>query len=892
MASAPQNSDFSLDVMGRFVCNSFEELKASLLGDLGTNGGAAPVQVFVIGGGTFGGALASALCSVDRATPAFDDPFPHFASRIAILEAGPFFLPEHGQNLPLVTGINTAPPETIASLRAQNRQDKPMELVWGLPWHSDDAFNGLAYCLGGRSVFWGGWSPRYLDSEMPTSKPNQNVRMSLWPQAVKDDLQGLPTGQRPDGGPPYFDVAANVLGVSDPNDFINGGLHVAMRKKFFTDYSKLSNAIPLDELPDYITVEDLAKVSNEVKRSYRLDAPYAVQSKTRPGFFPTNKWSSVPGIMAAVRKAAADSLKTSDDTVNNSRRQLMVVPNCNVKRLVTQLVPNGSGFTRRVTAIETVAGTLPVPTNGIVVVALGAIESARLALNSFGDAPFADQIGKNLMMHVRSNTEFRVPRSNDVFKNIDWKDLQVSAIQVRGRIKHFDGTDGHFHLQVTASAVPSNTGNPESQLFQKVPDIENIQFVNSTPKTDVAIAVRGIGEMESLNPGSSIQLDPEVDSANGMQRAFVRINDDLNRDIPAIRALTAKDAEIKTAMVQATNDVLKLFGVSPRSENSDPTTNVGEQIKLDGLGTTYHESGTLRLGVDPSNSVTNPDGQFHQVVNAYVADLSVAPTCGSANPMQPGIALVRRLARHLAAPPVPKSEQVLFDGSTVKHWRMAGMNSNCFGVFDDRLLMLPAQGQLGLLYCLVPTPPDFELSLEWRTTSIQDNSGIFIRFPDPNKAPPGFNMGFGNPAYVAIRYGFEVQICGRDNGDSEGHQDVSDPKYRRTGVFYNCPGQIIDETVPIDHGGGWNRMRIRAQEQTYEVFFDYPNAAPRRRTRFENNGRTQFVTEVDFPSNTPPIPRATPTNVSFDSPAKAYIGLQTHFDTREVSFRNIRIKPI
>jgi hypothetical protein len=36
----------------------------------------------------------------------------------------------------------------------------------GLPWNSTVEFGGLAFCLGGRSLYWRGWLPQYLDSEM------------------------------------------------------------------------------------------------------------------------------------------------------------------------------------------------------------------------------------------------------------------------------------------------------------------------------------------------------------------------------------------------------------------------------------------------------------------------------------------------------------------------------------------------------------------------------------------------------------------------------------------------------------------------------------------------------------------------------------------------------
>jgi hypothetical protein len=39
-------------------------------------------------------------------------------------------------------------------------------VVWGIPWISDEAFPGLAYTIGGRSLFWGGWSPTLTDADL------------------------------------------------------------------------------------------------------------------------------------------------------------------------------------------------------------------------------------------------------------------------------------------------------------------------------------------------------------------------------------------------------------------------------------------------------------------------------------------------------------------------------------------------------------------------------------------------------------------------------------------------------------------------------------------------------------------------------------------------------
>src|SRR5438128_3961891 len=112
-----------------------------------------------------------------------------------------------------------------------------------------------------------------------------------------------------------------------------------------------------------------------------------------------------------------------------------------------------------------------------------------------------------------------------------------------------------------------------------------------------------------------------------MSRATVGIV----RSSTDVQVMNLMDASINAAAQQ-------IFGKSINASNVQP----------DGLGTTYHESGTLRMGDDPARSVVNTDGQFHHVTNLYAGDASVLPTCGSANPVMNGVALRRRLAKRLA----------------------------------------------------------------------------------------------------------------------------------------------------------------------------------------------------------------------------------------------------
>ncbi len=151
-AQFPQATDFSRDVLGRYVCNGLDEAKRSaeptaLQPDGSVRPDARPFDVIIIGGGTFGAAVAQHLFAVDRA----------HRHRILVLEAGPLVLAEHAQNLPAL-GLAVADAVHLGELRQRppDAQRVWARDLWGLAWHSPTKFPGLAYCLGGRSLLWGG----------------------------------------------------------------------------------------------------------------------------------------------------------------------------------------------------------------------------------------------------------------------------------------------------------------------------------------------------------------------------------------------------------------------------------------------------------------------------------------------------------------------------------------------------------------------------------------------------------------------------------------------------------------------------------------------------------------------------------------------------------------
>lgn len=844
---SPMTTDFSRDVLGRYVCNGLDEALRSTNRTIVRPDGRPQIEardfdLIVIGGGTFGAVVAEHMSFRNRARE----------HRILVLEGGSLVLPEHVQNLP-VLGLNVPSATTIADLRNANQYGpgKPQQEVWGLPWHSAHAFPGLAYCVGGRSLYWGGWSPELLIEELPVPP---------WPQPVVNEL-GATNG--------YFRQASDQIGTSETNDFIFGELHRAIRAQLFAGLQAkhVSDAVPLDLLPEHPVVRYAASPPSIQKlaellevpagtpppskadalNELKLEAPLAVQGQAgHAGFFPFNKFSTPQLLVKAAREAYSES--GGDD----ARKHVMVVPRCHVTRLVTV----ADGAERRVVSIETNQGSVPVPDNAKVIIGLGTIESIRLILASFGDIPPAAyaRIGTNFMAHLRSNLDIRIPRTALTALPDTVQALQASAVFVKGRHK-FAGTNEHstFHLQITASGLGAIGGNSEAELFKKIPDIDTYDKHRNANDTHVVMTIRGIGEMQPNNPGNRVSLDPgplEQDEF-GVQRALVSLADPRDPAIRASNSKAARDFELWNAMDQAAKDVAKLFGVANPPEPS-----------RDGLGTTHHETGGLYMGVESSDSVTLPDCRLRHVKNAFVVGPSVFPTIGSPNPMLTGVALARRLGDQLATPTAWTPDpgfQALFNGFDTGAWRMTTIrnqppnrsNPGSMRVMNGTLETV-AGNDMGIYWHTTPAPTNFVLKLQWLRWHDAANSGVYVRFPHPD------SKNYNNTAFVADDFGFEVQI-----------DEFGDMPVHRTGAIYRKDNRTDFETLnqtPARGPGDWNDYEIRVQNQVYTVVL---------------NG--QQVCTFDNSS-------AYPTR---GHDAQTYIGLQVYADPRSlVAYRHIQIKAL
>jgi hypothetical protein len=264
------------------------------------------------------------------------------------------------------------------------------------------------------------------------------------------------------------------------------------------------------------------------------------------------------------------------------------------------------------------------------------------------------------------------------------------------------------------------------------------------------------------------------------------------------------------------------------------------------------------MDLDPTRGVTDAEGRFHFAENLYAAGPALFPSIGSPNPMLTGIALSRRTGDRIMAPAPFAGDpgfEVLFDGTSIGDWTMSTISNqpgrNDPGDFRVRRGALESRTgtDLGLLWLRRPTPARYEMRLQWMMTAPDDNSGVFIGFPDPR------NEGYDNTAFVGVNFGFEIQI------DELARPDNA--PIHRTGAVYGFKGpDLPPPTHPI---GDWNN---------YAITVDGPDIT------VSLNG--QVVNQFHFTGD-PQSPRRGQPSTPQDP---RHIGLQTH--TGRLLFRHIQ----
>ncbi|WP_172382769.1 OmpL47-type beta-barrel domain-containing protein [Streptomyces sp. MNP-20] len=217
----------------------------------------------------------------------------------------------------------------------------------------------------------------------------------------------------------------------------------------------------------------------------------------------------------------------------------------------------------------------------------------------------------------------------------------------------------------------------------------------------------------------------------------------------------------------------------------------------------------------------------------------------------------------IGTPGQTEGYRTLFDGTQKSFTRWSQVGGGSFGLnADGSMTSGTTRNGLGMLWFPERKYGDFSLKLQWRDDapgSGNANSGVFVRFPQVYDHPEE-----PRPEWVAIKYGHEVQVLDRPDGDMY-----------KTGSVYGFD-RVGLASAGVTPKGTWNDYEIRVVDQHYAV---YRNGV--LINEFDNTGGQAFEP-----------PRGDDPGTDGRRFASGYVGLQVHGVTDVVSYRDIRIKEL
>jgi hypothetical protein len=179
-------------------------------------------------------------------------------------------------------------------------------------------------------------------------------------------------------------------------------------------------------------------------------------------------------------------------------------------------------------------------------------------------------------------------------------------------------------------------------------------------------------------------------------------------------------------------------------------------------------------------------------------------------------------------------QQLMTDG--LLGWKMVGAGK----FIELGGNTIESNGGTGLLWYTHQQFQNFILRAEWRAFDVTDNSGIFIRFPDPS-----------TDLNVPITQGYEVQIDNTGHNPDKG--TLNDPLHQTGAIYKLAPSHAVPAI------GQWHTFELEAKDTTITVRLD-----------------GQQVSQLKNASRSP----------------KGFIGLQNHHTHSRVQFKPLKIKEL
>jgi choline dehydrogenase-like flavoprotein len=276
-----------------------------------------------------------------------------------------------------------------------------------------------------------------------------------------------------------------------------------------------------------------------------------------------------------------------------------------------------------------------------VVIAGGAMESPRLALLSGIGGPM---VGRYLMFHFQTLTAGSMPfpvyahRGRDVTHAHDDSIVGDALAQAAATEAGLPWIRGGF-------TEHGGGGKPidEAKRLPTGPQHRELMKLSQLRSRLWAFTMQG----EDMPLGSNaVDLDPSVRDVRGVPVA--RITHAPHKHEFACAAHWGPRHE----------EILKRMGAEWAFSTTSPAPDYGYGEFISPISESKHVMGTMRMGIDPAQSVTDAWGRLHDVPNVLVADASVFPTSAGYGPTLTLVAMALRNAHALAGTSLPDLDEI------------------------------------------------------------------------------------------------------------------------------------------------------------------------------------------------------------------------------------------